>query len=165
MKGGESVSDTKIPGLISLILGILVILFPVFSVFTLSVLTGVAVLFVAIWLFLLGSGTWKVNRGAGVLYILLGVLGVIVAATIAGNVAFFSFLAAFWIYITGIILIIAGITALFSREHRAGRAAAISVVVLGFIYIILGIFVSNPVFLAFLIGLSLVIDGIGLLMY
>jgi len=38
-------------------------------------------------------------------------------------------------------------------------------VVLGFIYIILGIFVSNPVFLAFLIGLSLVIDGIGLLMY
>jgi uncharacterized membrane protein HdeD (DUF308 family) len=159
------VFDTKIPGIISLILGILVILFPVFSVFTLSVLTGVAVLFVAVWLFLLGAGTWKVSRGAGALYILLGVLGVIVAAALAGNVVLFSFLTAFWIYITGIILIIAGITALFSREHRAGRAAGISVVVLGIIYIILGILVTNPVFLAWLIGLSLIIDGIGLLMY
>lgn len=158
-------AETKLPGLLTLILGILVIIFPVFSIFTLSVLTGVAVLFLALWLFLLGVNAWKVSRGAGVLYVVLGILGVILAAALAGNVALFSFLAAFWIYLTGIILIIAGVASLFSREHRAGMVAGLSVVVLGVLYIILGVFVRNPVFLAWLIGLSLVIDGIGLLLY
>ncbi|MDI9618242.1 hypothetical protein [Methanothermobacter sp.] len=41
-------AETKLPGLLTLILGILVIIFPVFSIFTLSVLTGVVVLFLAL---------------------------------------------------------------------------------------------------------------------
>ncbi|MGE0064511.1 MAG: hypothetical protein AB7S37_02040 [Methanobacteriales archaeon] len=80
-----------------------------------------------------------------------------------GNIALFSALTAFWIYLTGIILIIAGIASLFAREEKSSRIASLAVCIIGVLYLVVGIFARDPVFLAWLIGLALIIDGIGLL--
>jgi len=161
--GGENINGTRSVGLITLILGILILIFPLASIFTLSVLSGVAILFVGLWLLILGARTWPIRKGASILYLIIGILGIILAVAIIGNIALFSVLTAFWIYLTGIILIIAGIASLFAREEKASRIASLVVCIIGVLYLIVGTFVMNPLFLAWLIGLALVIDGIGLL--
>jgi len=159
----RKINGTRSLGIITLILGLLILIFPVASIFTLSVLSGVAILFIGLWLLILGARTWTDSKGASILYLILGILGIILAIALIGNIALFSALTAFWIYLTGIILIIAGIASLFAREEKTSKIAAAAVCILGVLYLIVGTFAMNPVFLAWIIGLALVIDGIGLM--
>ncbi|MEM4525811.1 MAG: DUF308 domain-containing protein [Methanothermobacter sp.] len=156
-------NGTRSLGLVTLILGVLILIFPLASIFTLSVLSGVAILFIGLWLFILGARTWSISRGPGILYLILGIFGIILAIAIIGNITLFSVLTAFWIYLVGIILIIAGIASLFAREEKSTRIASLAVCIIGVIYLVVGTFARDPIFLAWLIGLALVIDGIGLL--
>ena len=50
-------------GILAILLGILVIAFPLFSVFTASILAGFAVIFLGIWLIIQSSGTWVQVKG------------------------------------------------------------------------------------------------------
>jgi uncharacterized membrane protein HdeD (DUF308 family) len=60
----------------------------------------------------------------------------------------------------GIFLIIAGLISLVDGMHRKMAWAGILGIVLGIIYLILGVFAFSPVNLGFLIGIWLVITGI-----
>lgn len=159
----RNINGTRSLGLVTLILGVLILIFPLASIFTLSVLSGIAILFIGLWLLILGARTWSISRGPSILYLILGIFGIILAVAIIGNITLFSVLTAFWIYLTGIILIIAGIASLFARAEKSSRIASLAVCIIGVLYLVVGIFAKDPIFLAWLIGLALVIDGIGLL--
>ena len=55
-------------GILAIILGILVIAFPLFSVFAASVLAGFAIIFLGIWLLVQSFGTWTASKGASIAY-------------------------------------------------------------------------------------------------
>lgn len=150
-------------GILAIILGILVIAFPLFSVFTASVLAGFAVIFLGIWLILQSSGTWSTSKGASIVFLILGFIAIIGGIGLFGHILVFSILASFWLYFAGFFLIISGIMSLFVKEGTAGKGAGGLGVILGILYIILGAYAWNPIYLAFLIGIWLIIEGITLM--
>lgn len=149
-------------GILAIILGILVMAFPLFSVFTASVLAGFAIVFLGIWLLVQSFGVWGENKGASIVYLILGLIAIVGGIGLFGSVLAFSFLASFWLYFAGFFLIISGIMSLFTKEGTTGKGIGGVGVILGILYIILGAYAWNPIYLAYLIGIWLIIDGIAL---
>ena len=65
-------------GILAIILGILVLIFPLFSVFTVSILAGLSILFLGIWLLIQSFSVWESSKGVSIAYLILGILGIIV---------------------------------------------------------------------------------------
>jgi uncharacterized membrane protein HdeD (DUF308 family) len=153
-------SESKVlTGVLAIILGILVMAFPLLTVFTLSVLTGFGLLLIGIWLLAMAYETWSSSKGMSILALILGILGIIVGIGLFGKILAFSILAGMVIYIGGFFLIIAGIVALVSGKGP-GRWGGLLGIILGILYLIIGIYALNPLYLAWLIGIFLILNGI-----
>lgn len=149
-------------GILAIILGILVLIFPLFSVFTVSILAGLSILFLGIWLLIQSFAVWEGNKGVSIAYLILGILGVIVGIGLFGNIVAFSFLVSFWLYLAGFFLIFSALMSLFAKEGTAGKGSGIVGVILGILYIVLAAYAWNPYYLAILIAVWLIVDGIAL---
>jgi len=146
-------------GILAIILGLLIMAFPLFSVFTLSVLTGFGLILIGIWLLAMAYETWASSKGTSIAALILGIIGIIVGIGLFGSILAFSILVGLVIYIGGLFLIIAGIVALITGKG-AGRWTGLLGIILGILYLIIGIYALNPLYLAWLIGIFLVLSGI-----
>ena len=147
-------------GILAIILGLMVIAFPLISVFTVSVLAGLGVLFLGIWFLVQTFALWEDSMAASIAYLILGIIAIIAGIGLVGNILAFSFLASFILYMAGFFLLISGILAIFTGEGGAAKGVGGLGIILGIMYIILGAYAWNPFYLAMLIGLWLIINGI-----
>ena len=102
--------------LLAIILGLLVIAFPLAGLVAAGVLTGFVVLMIAIWLLIVGASQMDISKTAGILNVILGIIVLIVGIGLIFSSALFAFLTAFLLYIVGISMIAAGVIALLSRS-------------------------------------------------
>jgi hypothetical protein len=58
-------------GVLAILLGLIVIIFPLISVATLSILSGIGIIFLGIWLLFQGYKNWGKNLAAGVASLIL----------------------------------------------------------------------------------------------
>ena len=93
---------------------------------------------------------------------ILGLLAIIVGIGLFGHILAFSFLASFWLFFAGFFLIISGMSSLATREGAGGKGIGGIGIILGILYIILAMYAWNPFYLALIIGIWLIIDGIAL---
>ncbi|NYB51230.1 MAG: DUF308 domain-containing protein [Methanobacteriaceae archaeon] len=148
-------------GLLAIILGIIVLAFPLAGLVAASVLTGFVVLMIAIWLLIVGGSQMEISKTAGILNIILGIIVLIIGIGLIFNPAIFAFLTGFILYLAGFFLIIAGIIALLSRnDFKNATWAGVLGIVLGILYIILGTFAFDPLYLGVLIGIWLILSGV-----
>ncbi|WP_424354021.1 DUF308 domain-containing protein [Methanobacterium sp. MBAC-LM] len=145
--------------IILIILGLIVLAFPLLGVIPFSVLTGVAVLFLGLGLLFMGAASMGESLVMGIVELILGFLAVILGLGFVFNPTLFSFVAALFVFIAGIFLIIAGIVAIASKT-LGNRWTGLVSLVLGIIYIIVAAFIKDPLYLGILIGLWLLITGI-----
>ncbi len=134
--------------------------FPLISVFTISMLAGFTLMILGIWLFVQSFETWDANKAMSVAYLILGILAIIVGIGLFGRIVAFSIFAGFWLYIVGLFMVITGIMSMFSNGSTASKGAGGLGIIIGILYIILGMFAWNPYYLTMLIGIWLVIAGI-----
>jgi membrane protein HdeD len=152
--------DKKIgSALVLIVLGLIIIAFPVLGIVPFGILTGLAVLFLGVGLIAAGITTLEENSAMGVVELTLGVLAIILGIGFIFNPSLFSFVAAVFVFIAGLFLIISGIVALSSRIGGSIWTGLIAII-LGIIYLIVAIFIANPFYLGLLIGLWLLITGI-----
>jgi len=150
-----------IVGILAIILGLIVLAFPLAGLVAASVLTGFVILMIAIWLLIVGGSQLETSKTAGILNLVLGIIVLIIGIGLIFSPALFAFLAGFLLYLAGIFMIIAGIIALASRnEFKNATWAGVLGIILGILYIILGTFAFDPIYLGVLIGIWLVISGI-----
>jgi membrane protein HdeD len=148
-------------GLLAIILGLIVLAFPLAGLVAASVLTGFVVLMIAVWLLIVGGSQMEVSKTAGILNVILGIIVLIVGIGLIFSPALFAFLAGFLLYLAGFFLIIAGIIALVSRnEFKNATWAGVLGIILGILYIILGTLAFDPIYLGVLIGIWLIISGV-----
>jgi membrane protein HdeD len=108
--------DKKIgSALVLIVLGVIIIAFPVLGVVPFAVLTGLAVLFLGVGLIAAGLTTLDENKGMGAVELTLGVLAIILGIGFIFNPSLFSFVAAVFVFIAGLFLIVSGIVALSTR--------------------------------------------------
>ena len=145
--------------LVLIILGLIILAFPLLGVIPLAVLTGVAVLFLGIGLLLTGIASMGESVAMGIIELILGILALILGVGFIFNPALFSFVAALFVFIAGIFLVIAGIAGIVTKA-AGNRWTGVTALVLGIIYLIVAVYVANPFYLGILIGLWLLITGI-----
>ena len=143
----------KIAGILSLILGLIFIICPIFGAAAVSVLIGISLIFLGIVLILAGFTAFN---------IIIGILAIIVGFAFVTNLAALSFLFALQFYVIGILLILVGIAGLIS-DVQVSKFASILIIVLGIIsFAFGGLSIDQPIFAPILIGVALIFEGIGL---
>ncbi len=149
--------------IVLIILGLIVLAFPLIGVVPAAVITGFLVLILGLGLLLGGIIEMGESAGLGILEIILGIIALILGIGFIFNPALFSFVAGLIVYIVGIFLIIVGIVGIISKAGNT-RWNGVVALIIGILYVIVGsLFASNPVYLGILIGLWLLIMGIMML--
>jgi len=148
--------------LVLIILGLIVLAFPLLGLIPLSLITGFLVLILGIGLLIGGIAQIGESAGLGILLIILGIIALILGIGFIFNPGLFSWLVGFIVWIVGLFLIIAGIIGIMSKAGGS-RWNGVVAVIIGVIYIIVGILIKDPVILGALIGLWLLISGIVML--
>ena len=147
--------------IIAIILGIIIIAFPMLGVITAADILGLSVLLLAIFLLANGVSEVEYNTTRGLINTILGILMLIISLGLIFNPSIFAFLTALTIYLAGIFLIIIGLIIIVgNRDNKYGFWMGILGIVLGVIYIILGTYINNPLILGSLIGIWLLVTGI-----
>lgn len=157
--------NKTIIGILAIVFGILLLIFPFISQVVLSVMVGIGILVLGVYFLIAGIDVWKNSKAASIIYIIVGFLGFIVGIMLFGNVILFDLLISLCLYIAGFMLIFAGIAGLMSRTAMLTRSAAVLMFILGIITIVLGYFAMlSPLYVAIILGISLIIDGIAIAM-
>lgn len=147
-------------GILAIILGLMVIAFPLISVFTFSVLAGMGVLILGIWFLVQAFSVWESSKGVSIAYLILGIIAIIAGIGLVGNILALSFLASFILYLAGFFLFISGVITLFTGEGGSAKGVGVLGILIGIIYLILGLYAWDPFYLALLIGIWLIISGV-----
>ena len=138
---------SKFISILAMILGLIIIIFPVMGIIGVSDLIGLSILLISIYLLVVGVAVIDYNKSGAIIDLILGII--------------FGFLAQITLYLAGIMLIVVGVVSLINnRQSRYGFYIGIAGVVLGLVYIVVGTYVANPVILGILIGAWLVISGV-----
>ena len=152
---------SKFVSLLAILLGMIIIIFPVLGIISVSSLIGLSVLLVSIYLLVLGVSIIDYNTSGSIIDLVLGLLLLFLSIGLIFNPSLLGFLTEISLYFAGIMLIIVGLASLINnRNSRYGFYIGISGIILGVLYIIIGTYVANPIILGSLIGIWLVINGI-----
>jgi uncharacterized membrane protein HdeD (DUF308 family) len=147
-------------GILAIILGLIVIAFPLISVATFSVLAGIGIIAISVWLFIQSFKIWGKNLAAGIANMILAFIALAFGIVFIGNIKGFEFLTFLALYIVGFFILITGLTALFSDTGMKGKATGALGIVFGILFVVLGTYVGHPLVLAATIGIFLIIAGI-----
>jgi len=147
-------------GVPAIIFGLILLIFPWFGLWTLAAILGFILILIGLGLLLLGAFTYHASKGAGVVFLIIGFLGLITGAGLFGNVGALSAIAGVALYVSGFILIIAGLAHFFKPRTRFSKEVGLVGILLGIIYLIVGSYAADPRGLSVLMGIWLLLAGI-----
>ncbi|MBR6024931.1 MAG: DUF308 domain-containing protein [Methanobrevibacter sp.] len=152
---------TKFISLLAILLGLIIIAFPIMGVIGVSSLIGLSVLLMSVYLLVVGVSIIDYNTSGAILDLFLGIVLLLLSICLIFNPALLGFLTEISLYLAGIMLIVVGLVSLINnRTSRYGFYIGIAGVVLGLLYIIIGTYLADPIVLGTLIGIWLVVSGI-----
>ncbi len=142
-----------------MVLGLIFIIFPIFSAESVSFIVGLSLLFfgfasIANGLSVRNMSTLsKINLVVGIIAVIFGILFIFAINAL-------SFLVGFQFYIIAFILIFCGIVGIISNSTLS-KTTSLLILIIGIIAIVLGVYsITDPIYAAILIGLCLIIQGL-----
>ena len=151
----------KTSGIIFIILGLIFIIFPMFSTGLVSIIVGLSLLFFGISAAIMGFNMRNAFRIFSLISIIIGIIAIILGILFIFYINAVAFLVAFEFYIVGFIMVIFGITGLLAQANRISKFTSILVLLMGVVAIALGAFAGdNPIYVAIVIGIVLLVEGI-----
>ncbi|MBZ9570839.1 DUF308 domain-containing protein [Methanobrevibacter sp. TMH8] len=147
---------------LAIILGIIILIFPMLGIIGAQAIIGVAVLLMGVFLLISGISEIDYSPKKSIATIIIGIIILILGLLLIFSPNAFIYLAGLTVYLAGILLIIVGLMTLIgNRERSFGFWSGVVGVVLGIVYIILAsTILENPTFLGALIGIWLILTGI-----
>lgn len=153
----------QIAGILSIVLGIIFIIFPMFSAGLVSVIVGLSLLFFGISSVFMGWNMRSYRDNFSTAFIIIGIIAVIFGFLFIFYIDALSFLYGLSFYIVGFIMIVFGIAGLLSKSKHISKLSSLLVLIMGIIAIALAAFaMANPAYIAIIIGIVLVIEGVAL---
>ncbi|MGF7118343.1 DUF308 domain-containing protein [Methanobacterium oryzae] len=151
--------EQKYLALILIVLGLIVLAFPLLGIIPLGLITGFIVLFLGLGLIFAGITDMSISKGMAIIELILGIIALILGLGIMFMPGLFAWLVGFLVWIVGLFLIIAGIIGIITKSGGS-RWNGVIALIIGIIYIVVGNLISDPKILGVLIGLWLLITGI-----
>lgn len=155
----------KNAGILSVVLGLIFIIFPMFSAELVSIIVGLSLLFFGISAAFMGFNMRKQTGYFGIAILIIGIIAIIFGFLFIFYIDALSFLIGLQFYIVGFIMIVFGITGLLSKMTRFSTFTSILVLLMGIVAIALAAFAtSQPIYIAIIIGIVLIIEGIAMIL-
>ena len=152
-------------GIFFLVVGLIFILFPMFSSELVSIIVGLSLIALGISIAFTGYTLKDMRKEIPIIVIIIGILSIILGILFIFYINAISFIVAIQFYVVGIIMIILGICGLVSKTGKISNFTSILVLLMGIVAIALAIFAgNNPIYLAIIIGVVLIIEGIAFLL-
>ena len=153
-------------GILSIILGIIFIIFPMFSAELVSIIVGLSLLFFGISSVFMGWNMRSYRDNSSTVFIVTGIIAVIFGFLFLFYIDALSFLTGLSFYIVGFIMIVFGIAGLMSRSENISTFASVLVLIMGILAIALAVFaMAQPIYIAMIIGIVLIIEGVNLFLF
>lgn len=151
----------KNAGILLMILGLIFIIFPMFSSELVSIIVGLSLLFFGISATFMGLKMRQEFNTFSTATIIIGIIAIIFGFIFIFYIDALSFLIGIQFYIVGFIMILFGITGLISKRNSVSTFTSILVLLMGIIAIALAVFSLNePIYIAMIIGVVLIIEGV-----
>ena len=161
----KPVEIEKNAGILSVILGLIFIVFPMFSSNLVSIIIGLSLIFFGVSEAYMSFVIRHETGYAAIAGTIIGIISIIVGLLFIFYIDALSFMVGLEFYVVGIIMILFGIIALLTKTERFSVFTSLLVLVMGFVLIGLGLFAINqPIYVAIIIGVVLIIEGLTLIL-
>ncbi len=151
--------ENKFISLIAIILGIIILVFPLTGVIETNTVIGVSIFVISIFLLVMGGNLLNNNKIRAFISLIIGIFLLILSIAVIFDVSSFSFLTQVLLYLGALTFIISGAYLLINQDTKFGFYPGVIGIVLGLIYIVASTFVTANIIHGVLIGLWLIIAG------
>lgn len=156
--------NKTILGILAIVLGVIAIIFPLISLEFIQIVAGLAVVILGIYWIIRGIHLWNSSKAHCVLYVLVGIFAILFGSVLTGNLPFFIVTSSFILYVVGFLMIMFGIADLFIKNAPISKTSAVLFVLFGIVLLMFAnLLFENPLYLAILIGIALIAEGITLI--
>ena len=152
--------SNKIGAILSIILGLILIIFPMFSSNLISILIGAIVLIFGVGLCYSGIISKEISTAFSSIAAIFGVVMIILGLAFIFGTNALSFLVGLQFYIIGFILIIVSAIGLLGGLPIQ-KTSSIITLILGIVILFIAIFAANnPILITIILGIALIANGV-----
>ena len=152
--------SNKIWAILSIILGLILIIFPIFSSNLISILIGAIVLIFGVGLCYSGIISKEISTAFSSIAAVFGVVMIILGLAFIFGTNALSFLVGLQFYIIGFILIIVSAIGLLGGLPIQ-KTSSIITLILGIVILFIAIFAANnPILITIILGIALIANGV-----
>jgi uncharacterized membrane protein HdeD (DUF308 family) len=145
-------------GVLGILMGLIVILFPLISIVTVNAIAGIGIIFIGIWIMI--KSLKNDSLAAGVAGLIVAVFAIMMGIVFIGDIKAFEFFTFIALYVVGFFLALAGVESLISGKGLKAKGIGALGIIIGILFVIIGTYAGNPLVLAALIGAFLILAGI-----
>lgn len=157
--------NKNIVGMLALVLGIFVLVFPFFSASFLKIASGIAISILGIYWLVRGIQQWDSNRAICVLYSIIGIFAMVAGLLITRSFSFFIVSSSLLLYVLGFVMIVFGIAGIINGKTTRYKIFSVLFVIFGLILLVFAeLVLDNPYYLSIIVGIALIAESINLLL-
>lgn len=151
----------KILGFLFIILGLLFMIYPVYSAEAVSLIAGISLIAFGIASIIDGFSIFSVMTNFSAVNILLGICAILLGVLFIYEIDALSFIIGFQFYLIAFVLMFIGIVGMFKGIESLSRLASVLILILGIIAVFLASFsIAQPLYTAIIVGICLILYGI-----
>lgn len=148
----------------SIIIGIIIIIYPYLGQETLSKISGLILLGLFLLIFFSEFKEKSLNvhntRNKNILWLLMAILALLFGISLMLQMFLYVFISQIWLLIVGILLGVSGALIFYSdNNNELQNNLKFILIVLGLVYIFMGLGIFNPMYLGIVIGLAMISYG------
>ncbi|WP_405266023.1 DUF308 domain-containing protein [Methanobrevibacter sp.] len=151
----------KLLGIIFIILGLLFIVYPMYSAAAVSWITGICLIAFGFASIIDGFSVWSMMAHVSAIKILLGICAILFGILFIYEIDALSFLVGYIFYLIAFVMIFVGIAGIFFGFDSISRLTSVLILILGIVALFLAAFsIAQPLYTAILVGICLIMEGI-----
>ncbi|MBR4448164.1 DUF308 domain-containing protein [Methanobrevibacter sp.] len=150
----------QILGIIFIILGLLFIVYPLYSAEAVSLIAGICLIAFGFASIIDGFSVWSIVTHVSAINILLGICAILLGLLFIYKIDALSFIIGYQFYLIAFILIFIGLVGFFP-DSTVSKATSILILIMGIVAIFLAFFaIAEPLYTAIIVGICLIMEGI-----
>lgn len=151
----------KLLGIIFIILGLLFIVYPMYSAAAVSWIAGICLIAFGFASIIDGFSVWSMMAHVSAIKILLGICAILFGILFIYEIDALSFLIGYIFYLIAFVMIFVGIAGIFFGFDSISRLTSVLILILGIVALFLAAFsIAQPLYTAILVGICLIMEGI-----
>ena len=151
----------KILGIIFIILGLLFVIYPLYSTAAVSWIAGICLISFGFASIIDGFSIWSMMAHVSLINILLGICAILLGLLFIYEISALSFILAYLFYLVAFVMIFIGIVGLVFGLDSISRIASVLILILGIIAVFFAAYsIAEPLYTAILVGICLIMEGI-----